>query len=426
MNLKSTNKVETNKYELEIQVNVDEFEQAVQKAYLKQRKKINVPGFRVGKAPRKMIEKMYGEAVFYDEAVNAVYPSAISDAVAEAKLELVDSPSVEATEVSKENGVTFKATCITKPEVEVADYKGISIEKKVDEVTDEAINNEIEKLRQQGMRVTTVEDRAAQNDDEVVIDFEGFKDNVAFEGGKAENFNLTLGSGQFIPGFEDAVIGHNIGDEFDINVSFPEEYQVKELAGQPVVFKVKLNEIKQKELPEVNDDFVKDTTEFDTVEELNADLKKKLEEAAQKKADAEAEGSMMDKVIDGMTAEIPEVMYERRIDSMQSDFENRLAQQGLNIEMYLQYSGMDKDSFRKTFEEQAHRQVKLRLALEKIAQVENIEVSAEDVENEFAKIAEQYKMEVEKIKTYINEEDLKKDIAVEKAVELIKTSAVIK
>lgn len=426
MNLKSTNKVETNKYELEIEVTADEFEQAVAKAYLKQRKKINVPGFRVGKAPRKMIEKMYGEGVFYDEAVNSVYPSALADAVAEAKLELVDSPSVEATDVSKENGVTFKATCITKPEVEVADYKGISIDKKVDEVTDEAINNEIEKLRQQGIRVTTVEDRAAQNDDDVVIDFEGFKDNVAFEGGKAENFNLSLGSGQFIPGFEEQVVGHNIGDEFDINVSFPEEYQVKELAGQPVVFKVKVNEIKQKEVPEVNDDFVKDTTEFDTVDELNADLRKKLEEAAQKKADSEVESRMMDKVIDGMKVEIPEVMYERRIDGMQSDFENRLSQQGLNIDMYLQYTGMDKDSFRKTFKEQAERQVKLRLALDKIAEIEKIEVTAEDIDKEYAKVAEQYKMEVEKIKTYINEEDLKKDIAVEKAVELIKTSAVIK
>lgn len=426
MNLKSTNKVETNKYELEIEVNAAEFEQAVEKAYIKQRKKINVPGFRVGKAPRKMIEKMYGEGVFYDEAVNSVYPSALADAVAEAKLELVDSPNVEATSVSKEDGVTFKATCITKPEVEVSDYKGISIDKKVDEVTDDAINNEIEKLRQQGMRVTTVEDRAAQNNDDVVIDFEGFKDNVAFEGGKAENFNLTLGSGQFIPGFEDAVVGHNVGDEFDINVSFPEEYQVKELAGQPVVFKVKINEIKQKELPEVNDDFVKDTTEFDTVEQLNADLKKKLEEAAQKKADAEAEGAMMDKVIDGMKAEIPDVMYERRIDGMISDFENRLAQQGLNVDMYLQYSGMDKDSFRKTFKEQAERQVKLRLALEKITEIEKIEVSSEDIDNEYAKIAEQYKMEVDKVKMYINEDDLKKDVAVEKAVELIKTSAVIK
>lgn len=426
MNLKSTNKVETNKYELEIEVDAAEFDKAVEKAYLKQRKKINVPGFRAGKAPRKMIEKMYGEGVFYDEAVNALYPNAISDAVSEAKLELVDSPSVEVTSVSKENGVVFKATCITKPEVEVADYKGITLEKKVDEVTDDAINNEIEKLRQQGMRITTVEDRAAQTGDDVVIDFEGFKDGVAFEGGKAEKFTLSLGSGQFIPGFEDQIVGHNIGDEFDIDVTFPEDYQSKELAGQPVVFKIKLHEIKEKQLPEVDDDFVKDTTEFDTVEELKADLKKKLEEAAEKKADAEVEGKMMDKVIDGMKGEIPEVMYERRIDSMINDFNNRLSQQGLNVDTYLQYTGMDKDSFRKTFKEQAERQVKLRLALEKVAQVENIEVTDEELTKEYEKIAEQYKMEVDKIKMYINDEDLKKDIAVEKAVELIKSTAVIK
>ncbi len=426
MNLKSTNKVETNKVELEIEVNAADFDVAVEKAYQKQKKKINVPGFRPGKATRKMIEKTYGDGVFYDEAINAIYPQAVAEAVEAAELELVDRPEVDVKSVSKEDGVVIKAICITKPEVEVSNYKGIEVTKTVNDVTDEAVDAEIEKLRQKGMRMITVEDRAAEMGDDVVIDFEGFLDNVAFPGGKAEGFGLSLGSGQFIPGFEEKVVGHNIGEEFDIDVTFPEEYQAEELAGKPVVFKIKLHEIKAKELPDVDDDFVKDTTEFDTVDELKADFKAKLEEAEKNKADAEVESKLMDTVIENMTAEIPEIMYEHRIDDMVNDFGHRLSSQGLNIEMYLQYTGMEMESFRKTFAEQAEKQVKLRLALEKIASIENIVSSDEEAEAEFVKLAEAYKMEIEKVKAYIAVEDIKKDIAVGKTVDFIKEQAVIK
>ncbi len=426
MNLKSTNKVEENKVELEIEVNAEDFEAAVEKAYQKAKKKITVPGFRPGKATRKMIEKTYGESAFYEDAVNSIYPAAVTEAIDEAKLTLVDRPEVEVTAVSKEEGVKIKATCITKPEIQVEGYKGIEVEKVVNDVTDEEVDAEVNKLREQGARIISVDDRAAKMEDEVVIDFEGFLDNVAFEGGKGENFTLGLGSGQFIPGFEEQIVDHNIGDEFDVNVTFPEDYQASDLAGKAVVFKVKLHEIKVKELPEVDEEFVKDTTEFDTVDELKADLRKKLEEAAEKKAEADVENKLVDTVIEKMTGEIPEVMFTKRVDDMVADFKNRLGSQGMDIDVYLQYTGMDMDAFRKTFEEQATKQVKLRLALEKITDLENIEVSDEEVEAEFAKLAETYKMEVEQVKMYVPAVELKKDLSVSKAVEFIKSEAVIK
>lgn len=426
MNLKSTNKVDTNKYELEIEIGSAEFEAAVEKAFQKSKKKVNVPGFRAGKAPRKMIEKLYGEGVFYDDAINALYPQVVGEAVEASKLVLVDRPDVEVVSISKEDGVVLKAVCITKPEVEVSDYKGIEVTKTVNAVTDEAITAEIDKLRQKGVRISSVEDRAAQTGDEVVIDFEGFLDNVAFEGGKAEGFNLELGSGQFIPGFEEQVVGHNVGEEFDINVSFPEEYQAKELAGKPVVFKIKLHEIKAKELPELDDDFVKDATEFETVDELKADTKKKLEEAEEKKADVEVENKIIETVISNMKAEIPEVMFTHRVDEMVQDFENRLGSQGMNIDLYMQYTGMNMDALRKTFEEQAQSQVKLRLALEKICELENITATDEELDAEYARLAEAYKLDVDKVKMYIAAEDLKKDIAVGKTVDFVKAAANIK
>jgi len=426
MNLTATNKLETNKYELEIEVNATDFEAAVEKAFHKAKKNISVPGFRTGKAPRKMIEKVYGEGAFYDDAVNALYPQVISDAVLASGLDIVDRPDVEVVSISKEDGVKMKAICTTSPEVEVSNYKGIEVTKIVNDVTDEAVLAEIEIIREKGVRIITIEDRAAQTGDEVVIDFEGFLDNVAFEGGKADNFTLALGGGQFIPGFEEQVAGHNIDEEFDVNVTFPEDYQSADLAGKPVVFKIKLHEIKAKELPDVDDEFVKDATEFNTVDELKADIKSKLEDAELAKADNDVENKIIDAVVENMTAEIPQVMFEQRIDEMVHEFEHRLSSQGMNIEVYLQYTGMQMDSFRKTFAEQAEKQVKLRLALVKISEVENIAVSDEDIDAEYAKLAEQYKMEIEKIKSYIASEDLKKDIAVAKTVEFIKAEAVIK
>ncbi len=426
MSLKATNNVETNKYELEIEISAEDFEAAIEKAYLKARKNIAMPGFRKGKAPRKLIEKEYGEQVFFEDAVNLLYAPVVNGAVEESGLELVTRPEVEVTEISKENGVKLKATCITKPEVEVKDYKGIEVEKVVNPVTDEDINKQLDALREKNVTVETVDDRAAENGDDVVIDFEGFKDDVAFEGGKAEDFTLSLGSGQFIPGFEDQIVGHNAGEDFDINVTFPEEYQVKELAGAPAVFKIKLKSISKKVMPELDDDMVKDSTEFDTVDEYKADVKKKLEEANEKHADSEVEAKIFDKVIENMTAEIPQVMFDNRVNEMISELEQRLTPQGISLDLYMQYTGQTIDTVKKAYAEQAEKQVKLRLALEKIAKLENIEVTEDELKAEFDKLAEAYKLDVDQIKQFIHDDDLKKDIAVGKAVDLIKDAAVIK
>lgn len=426
MSLKATNNVETNKYELEIEISAEDFEAAIEKAYLKARKNIAMPGFRKGKAPRKLIEKEYGEQVFFEDAVNLLYAPVVNGAVEESGLELVTRPEVEVTEISKENGVKLKATCITKPEVEVKDYKGIEVEKVVNPVTDEDINKQLDALREKNVTVETVDDRAAENGDDVVIDFEGFKDDVAFEGGKAEDFTLSLGSGQFIPGFEDQIVGHNAGEDFDINVTFPEEYQVKELAGAPAVFKIKLKSISKKVMPELDDDMVKDSTEFDTVDEYKADVKKKLEEANEKHADSEVEAKIFDKVIENMTAEIPQVMFDNRVNEMIGELEQRLAPQGISLDLYMQYTGQTIDTVKKAYAEQAEKQVKLRLALEKIAKLENIEVTEDELKAEFDKLAEAYKLDIDQIKQFIHDDDLKKDIAVGKAVDLIKDAAVIK
>lgn len=426
MSLKATNNVETNKYELEIEISAEDFEAAIEKAYLKARKNIAMPGFRKGKAPRKLIEKEYGEQVFFEDAVNLLYAPVVNGAVEESGLELVTRPEVEVTEISKENGVKLKATCITKPEVEVKDYKGIEVEKVVNPVTDEDINKQLDALREKNVTVETVDDRAAENGDDVVIDFEGFKDDVAFEGGKAEDFTLSLGSGQFIPGFEDQIVGHNAGEDFDINVTFPDEYQVKELAGAPAVFKIKLKSISKKVMPELDDDMVKDSTEFDTVDEYKADVKKKLEEANEKHADSEVEAKIFDKVIENMTAEIPQVMFDNRVNEMIGELEQRLAPQGISLDLYMQYTGQTIDTVKKAYAEQAEKQVKLRLALEKIANLENIEVTEDELKAEFDKLAEAYKLDVDQIKQFIHDDDLKKDIAVGKAVDLIKDAAVIK
>ncbi len=426
MSLKSTNKVDTNKVELEIEISAEAFEEAVEKAYQKAKKNIQVPGFRKGKAPRKLIEKTYGEGVFYEDAVNALYGPEVDAAIAEAGLEIVARPDVEVTSVDKATGVAIKVTCVTKPEVEIDGYKGIEVEKTVHSVTDEEIEREANKIVEKNARMVTVDDRAAEMGDDVVIDFEGFKDDVAFDGGKAEDFTLSLGSGQFIPGFEEAVAGHNVGEQFDINVTFPEDYGAAELAGAPVVFKINLKSISKKEVPELDDEMIKDSTEFDTVDEYKADIKKKLEERAEKDADAMVEGKLMDEVIAKLQAEIPQEMYDNRVAEMIGELEQRLAPQGISLEMYLQFSGETMEGLQKMYAEQAEKQVKLRLALEKIAELENVEVTEDEINAEFDKIADQYKMPVEQVKVYIRAEDMKKDIAVGKAVELVKESAKIK
>ena len=426
MSLKSTNKVDTNKVELEIEIGAEAFEQACQQAYLKNKGKIQVPGFRKGKAPRKLIEKEYGEGFFYEEAVNLIYGKEVDDAVKEAGLELVARPDVEITAVDKATGVAMKATCITKPEVEVENYKGIEVEKTVKPVEDEDIEREIKKLQEKNVRIVTVDDRAAELGDTVNIDFEGFKDDVAFEGGKGENFDLELGSGQFIPGFEDAIVGHNIGEEFEINVTFPEQYQVAELAGAPAVFKIKLNSMTKKEYPEVNDELISETTDFDTLDEFKAETKKKLEEANEKAADNAVENYLFDKVVEGMKAEIPEVMYENRVNEMVNELAMRLQPQGITLDMYMQYTGQTPETLKKAYKEQAEKQVKLRLALEQVVKNEGIEATAEEIESEINTIAQNNNITAEEVRKYVRDEDVAKDIAVGKAVDLIKANAVIK
>ncbi|HCJ41442.1 trigger factor [uncultured Ruminococcus sp.] len=426
MSLKATNNVGTNSYELEIEIPAKDFEEALQKAYLRARKNISMPGFRKGKAPRKLIEKEYGEEVFYEDAVNMLYAPVVNGAIDESGLDLVCQPEIEVVAISKEDGVQLKAKCTTRPEVEVKDYKGIEVEKVVNDVTDEDVQKKLDELREKNVRIVTVDDRAAEKGDTVKIDFEGFKDDVAFEGGKAEDFDLELGSGQFIPGFEDQIVGHSVGESFDINVTFPEEYQVKDLAGAPAVFKINLKSISKKELPELDDDMVKDSTDFETVDEYKADVKAKLVEAAEKAADAKVEGDIFDKVIENMTAEIPDVMYDNRVNEMVAELEQRMAPQGISLDMYMQFTGQTIDTIKKGYAEQAEKQVKLRLALEKIAEIENVTVSDEELEEEFKNLSETYKMDVDQIKNLIPAENLKMDLSVGKAVDLIKESAVIK
>ncbi|WP_050697966.1 trigger factor [Anaeromassilibacillus senegalensis] len=425
MTLKASNQVETNRYQLEVEIDAASFENALNQAYRKENKKITIPGFRKGKAPRAFVEKFYGEQVFYEDAINALYPDALEAAVKEAKLDMIEDKIDFDLVSAGKDGLVFKATITTKPEVEIEGYKGIAAKKTKVAVTDEAVDGEIKKVQDRNSRMVTVEDRAAENGDIAVIDFEGFVDGVAFEGGKGENYSLSLGAGQFIPGFEDQVVGHKTGEEFDITVTFPEDYQAEELAGKESVFKIKLHEIKMKELPEVDDDFVKDVSDFDTLDEYKADIKAKLEETAENNAKDDVENQLIDQLVELVQGEIPEAMYQNRINEDIREFAYRLQSQGLNLDTYLQYTGMNQEGLRNSFRPQAERQVKVRLALEKIAALENIQPSGEEIEAEFEKIAKGYEMEVEKVKAFIPQEDLVKDIAVGKAIQLVRDNAVV-
>lgn len=425
MSLKSSNQVETNRHQLEVEVDADTFEKAVDQAFHKQSKKITIPGFRKGKAPRAFIEKYYGEQFFYEDAVNAVYPAALDEAVKEAKLKLVDDKiDFDVVSIGKD-GLTFKATVTTWPEVTVGEYKGLAVTKKPVSVSDEDVESEIKKVQERNSRMITVEDRPAQMGDAVVIDFEGFVDGVAFEGGKAENHTLDLGSNQFIPGFEEKVVGHSTGEEFDITVTFPEDYQASTLQGKEAVFKITLHEIKQKELSVVDDDFAKDVSEFDTLEAYKEDIRKNLLESREKAAQDEVEAQLIDQLVENLQGEIPEVMFQNKINDDLRDFAYRLQSQGLDFNTYLKYTGMDQNSIRDHFKPQAEKQVKVRLALEKIAELENIKPTAEEIEAEFEKLAKAYSMEVDKVKGFIPEADLAQDLAVEKAVNIVRDNAKI-
>ncbi len=422
MEIISQNNTATNTTAIEFSFTAEEFENAISAAYNKRKKSITVPGFRKGKAPRKVIEAQYGESVFYDDAVNSLYNQNIVAVIDKTGLDVVDVENTEVVEVSKENGVKFKADIITKPVVEISDYKGLEVKKTTKNVDDAAVDAEVEKVRNRNARSISVEDRAAQIGDTAVIDFEGFLDGVAFEGGKGEKFPLELGSGSFIPGFEEQVAGKNIGEDFDVNVTFPEHYQAENLAGKPAVFKCKLHEIKGKELPNVDDEFVKDVSEFDTLDEYKADIKSKLEKAAADEASTNLDNALVDAVIGKMKAEVPQVMYQRRIDEIVREWS---ARNRISVEDYLKYTGVTMDQFRANFTEVAKRQVDLRLALEKIAELENITVSDEDVEKEYADMAEQYKMDVDKIKAAVPADAIKNDLKIEKALDLVRDSAKI-
>ena len=415
-----------NSYELVVSVDGTIFGKAINKVYKKQVKSINIPGFRKGKAPRHIIERMYGKEVFYDDAMQECYPDALYEASQEKGLEIVAVESLEAVEAGDE-GFTFKASIITKPELEVDGYKGIEVTKPSTEVTEELIDKEIESVRDRNSRMVTVEDRPAEMGDTTVIDFEGFVDGVAFEGGKAEKFSLSLGSGNFIPGFEEQVVGHSTGEEFTITVTFPEDYQAEELKGKEAEFKIVLHEIKTKELPEVDDEFVKDVSEKETVAEYREELRETIAKRLADEAEKDIDNQISEKLVDLAQGDIPEAMYERQVDEMIRDFEARLRSQGLNVGLndYLQYMGMDMDSLRNVYRADAEKIVKRKLVLEAIAKKENIEVTDEDVEKEYADIAESYKIEVEQVKAAIPAETIKGDLTVRKALEFVKENAVI-
>ncbi len=421
----STKKEQANSYELVVSVDGETFEKAVNAVYKKQVKNINIQGFRKGKAPRAVVEKMYGSEVFYEDAMQDCYPDALYDAAKEAGIEIVKVESLEAVEASK-NGFTFKTNVIVKPTMEINNYKGIEVEKKSTEVTDELIDAEIEKIRERNSRMVTVEDRACENGDTAVIDFEGFADGVAFEGGKAENYNLKLGSGNFIPGFEEQIVGHKTGEEFSINVKFPEDYQAEEFKGKDAEFKIVLHEIKTTELPEVDDEFVKDVTDKDTLDEWKEELKETVAARLADEADKDVDDQIANKLMELLEGEIPEAMFENQANEMVREFDMRLRSQGLDMNTYMQYMGMDPNSLTDMYKDEAEKRVKLRLALETVAVKENIEVSSDDLEEEYKKIAENYKMEVEQVKASIPEESLTEDIKVEKALNLVKDNAVIK
>lgn len=424
MALKSSNKVETNVYELEITVDAETFTEACKKAYMKQRKSIQIPGFRKGKATQGMIEKVYGEGAFYEEALELVYPEAVGAAFDEAGLKVIDQPTdVDFPVMNKQDGVVIKMKVTTYPEVKLGEYKSLKGKMLDTEATDEDVENELKSMQDRNSRLVTVEDRESQMGDTCDIDFEGFVDGVAFEGGKGENYPLELGSNSFIPGFEEQVAGHKTGEEFDVNVTFPEQYEPS-LADKDAVFKCKINEIKTKELPELDDEFAKDVSEFDTLDELKADLKKQISERKEANAKTDYENQLIEQVVENMEVEIPECMNKQKCDEMIQDYSYRLQMQGLDLNTYLQYLGQTMEQFREQFMDGAKQQVKVKLALDAIVKAENIEATEEEIAEEIAKLAEQYNMEADKIKAAVPEEQLTDDIVTRKAVDFVVDNSV--
>ncbi len=418
--------LEKNMAKLTIEVSAEELEKALQAAYMKEKSKISVPGFRKGKVPRAMIEKMYGPEIFYDDAANSLIPNAYADAADESGLEIVSQPEIDIVQLEKGKAFIFTAEVAVKPEVKLGEYKGVEVEKADVTVTDEEVAAEIDKERNNNARTITVEDRAVQSGDQAVIDFEGFVDGVAFEGGKGENYPLTIGSNAFIPGFEDQLIGAEIGKETDVNVMFPAEYHEKSLAGKPALFKVTVKEIKVKELPELDDEFAQDVSEFNTLEEYKADVRKTLEGRKTVAAKDAKEEAVISKIIESSEMEIPEAMIKTQTRQMMEDFANRMQQQGLSMEQYFQFTGMDTAKLAEQMKPSALKRIQTRLVLEAIVKAENIEATEDEYKAEIQKMADMYQMEAEKVEELVGEyeaDSIKEDIAIQKAAAMITEAA---
>lgn len=421
MSLKKADKIDTNLYQLDISVDGETFNNAVTKVFNKQKRNITVPGFRKGKAPRGMIEKYYGEGVFYNDAFEQIFPDAVEEAVKEAEIEIIDNPYDVDIESIGKDGVDFTLKVQVKPDIELGDYKGLKAEKPTTEVTDEDVQNEIDKLLDRSARFVEVE-REAENDDLVTIDFDGYVDGKQFEGGKGEGYELTLGSGQFIPGFEDQIVGHKAGEEFDVNVKFPDDY-TEELAGKDATFKVVLHNVKEKQLPEFDDDFVTEISEYDTTDELKQHTREDLQKEKDDAANAEVESQIFEELAKCVKSEIPEVMFEHQIDDAINEFGYQIQSQGLDLQTYLNYTGMKQEDLRESFRSRSEDQVKCRLALEKIAELENVEVTKEDLDNQYKDLAEQYGMEEESVRKILSEDDIAKDVKTKKALDIVKEAA---
>lgn len=423
MEIKKNEKKENNIVEMEIAVGKEEFADALQKAYTKVVKNITVPGFRKGKAPRKTLEKLYGEGILYDEAIRITYPEAYYQAVVEAKLEPVDEPEIEIKDISSE-GYTFSAKITVKPEVTLGEYKGLKAEKQDATVTDEDVENEINRMADRNARLVEV-DREVKDGDTVVLDFEGFVDGVAFDGGKGEKYTLKIGSHQFIDGFEEQLIGKQKDTEIEVNVKFPDEYHAKELQGKDATFKCLIHEISETVKPEINDEFAKDVSEFETLAELKADLRKKMEESKQLEVQGKFEDDVMQQIMDGMKADIPEAMYKHEAEALVEDFARKVQAQGMDFATYLKMNQMDRESAVKIFRPQAERHVKARLALEQIAKLENITVSEEEIQNKYNELADMYKIEADKIKNFVPTESISEDLTYKKAIDFVCQNAVV-
>ena len=420
---------EKNMVKLVIEATAEEFEAGLNNAYNKSKSKINVPGFRKGKAPRKIIEQLYGQEVFFEDAANAIIPDAYAKACIESELDIVSQPKISVTQLEKGKPFVFEAEVAVRPEVELGKYKGVEVSKADTEATDADVEEEIKKVAEQNSRTITVEDRAVKDGDMTVIDFEGFVDGVAFEGGKGENYPLTIGSHSFIDNFEDQIIGMNIGDEKEINVTFPEDYHAEELKGKPATFKVSVKEIKEKQLPDIDDDFAQDVSDFDTLDEYKADLKKKIAERKEAEAKRQKETEAIEKIVADSKMDIPQAMIDTQVTRMAEDFAQRLQQQGLSLETYFKYTGLTAEKILDDMKPEAVKRIQNSLVLEAVAKAENIQVSDDEFNAELSKMAEMYKMEVDKIKEFMGESEEKQmrdDIAIQKAVDLIVSSAVEK